>query len=51
MPYAVSDPELAHAIVTGGLMWPGAVEVRVKRPGLKARSRRSYVASAEGTTD
>ena len=27
------------------------LEVRVKRPGLKARSRRSYVASAEGTTD
>jgi Ca-activated chloride channel family protein len=26
------------------------LEVRVKRPGLKARSRRSYVASAEGTT-
>ena len=27
------------------------LEVRVKRPGLKTRSRRSYVASAEGTTD
>jgi Ca-activated chloride channel family protein len=27
------------------------LEVRVKRPGLKARSRRSYVASAEGTTN
>ena len=27
------------------------VEVRVKRPGLKARSRRSYLASAEGTTN
>jgi Ca-activated chloride channel family protein len=27
------------------------IEVRVKRPGLKARSRRSYVASAEGTTN
>jgi Ca-activated chloride channel family protein len=26
------------------------LEVRVKRPGLKTRSRRSYVASAEGTT-
>ncbi len=26
------------------------LEVRVKRPGLKSRSRRSYVASAEGTT-
>jgi Ca-activated chloride channel family protein len=26
------------------------LEVRVKRPGLQARSRRSYVASAEGTT-
>ena len=27
------------------------LEVRVKRPGLKARSRRSYVASTEGTTN
>ena len=27
------------------------LEVRVKRPGLKARSRRSYMASAEGTTN
>jgi Ca-activated chloride channel homolog len=27
------------------------LEVRVKRPGLKSRSRRSYVASAEGTTN
>jgi Ca-activated chloride channel homolog len=27
------------------------LEVRVKRPGLKARSRRSYVASAEGTRE
>ena len=27
------------------------LEVRVKRPGLKARSRRSYLASAEGTTN
>lgn len=27
------------------------LEVRVKRPGLKTRSRRSYVASAEGTTN
>lgn len=27
------------------------LEVRVKRPSLKARSRRSYVASAEGTTE
>jgi Ca-activated chloride channel family protein len=27
------------------------LEVRIKRPGLKARSRRSYVASAEGTTN
>jgi Ca-activated chloride channel family protein len=27
------------------------LEVRVKRPELKTRSRRSYVASAEGTTD
>jgi Ca-activated chloride channel family protein len=27
------------------------LEVRVKRPGLKARSRRSYTASAEGTTN
>ncbi len=26
------------------------LEVRVKRPGLKSRSRRSYVASAEGTS-
>lgn len=26
------------------------LDVRVKRPGLKARSRRSYTASAEGTT-
>jgi Ca-activated chloride channel family protein len=26
------------------------LDVRVKRPGLKTRSRRSYVASAEGTT-
>jgi Ca-activated chloride channel family protein len=26
------------------------LDVRVKRPGLKSRSRRSYVASAEGTT-
>jgi Ca-activated chloride channel family protein len=26
------------------------LEVRAKRPGLKTRSRRSYVASAEGTT-
>ena len=26
------------------------LEVRLKRPGLKARSRRSYTASAEGTT-
>jgi Ca-activated chloride channel family protein len=26
------------------------LEVRIKRPGLKSRSRRSYVASAEGTT-
>jgi Ca-activated chloride channel family protein len=26
------------------------LEVRVKRPGLKTRSRRSYIASAEGTT-
>jgi hypothetical protein len=41
VPYAVSDPELAHAIVTGGLMWPGAVEVHVKGPGRKRRGRRS----------
>jgi hypothetical protein len=41
VPYAVSDPELAQAIVTGGLMWPGAVEVHVKRPGKKRRGRRS----------
>ena len=27
------------------------LEVRVKRPGLKTRSRRSYLASAEGTTN
>ena len=27
------------------------LEVRAKRPGLKTRSRRSYVASAEGTTN
>jgi Ca-activated chloride channel family protein len=27
------------------------LEVRLKRPGLKARSRRSYLASAEGTTN
>jgi Ca-activated chloride channel family protein len=27
------------------------LEVRMKRPGLKARSRRSYTASAEGTTN
>lgn len=27
------------------------LEVRVKRPGFKTRSRRSYVASAEGTTN
>ncbi len=27
------------------------LEVRVKRPGLKARSRRSYVATTEGTTN
>jgi len=27
------------------------LEVRVKRPGLKTRSRRSYVASADGTRD
>jgi Ca-activated chloride channel homolog len=27
------------------------LEVRVKRPGLKPRSRRTYVASAEGTTE
>jgi len=27
------------------------LEVRVKRPGLKTRSRRSYVASAEGTAE
>jgi hypothetical protein len=31
VPYAVSDPELATAIVTGGLMWPGAVEIPIKR--------------------
>ncbi|HEX2443577.1 MAG TPA: hypothetical protein VHJ77_06490 [Vicinamibacterales bacterium] len=35
VPYAVSDPELAHAIVTGGLMWPGAVEVPVKAASRK----------------
>jgi Ca-activated chloride channel homolog len=29
---------------------PHRLEVRVKRPGLKTRSRRSYIASAEGTT-
>lgn len=27
------------------------LDVRIKRPGLKARSRRSYLASAEGTTN
>jgi hypothetical protein len=32
VPYAVSNPELATAIVTGGLMWPGAIEVPVKAP-------------------
>jgi hypothetical protein len=41
VPYAVSDPELAHAIATGALMWPGPVEVHVKRPGKKRRGRGS----------
>jgi hypothetical protein len=38
VPYAVSSPELATAIVTGGLMWPGAVEIPVKRPGRKRKA-------------
>jgi hypothetical protein len=40
VPYAVSSPELATAIVTGGLMWPGAVETPVKRPGRKRKARK-----------
>ena len=40
IPYAVSDPGLATAIVTGGLMWPGAVEVHVKAPAAKKRRKK-----------
>jgi hypothetical protein len=40
VPYAVSNPELATAIVTGGLMWPGAVEIpRKAPPGKRGRKK------------
>jgi hypothetical protein len=41
VPYAVNNPELATAIVTGGLMWPGAAEVEVKRPHRKRSGKRA----------